>query len=200
MELAKKFALVPHEQVSKHVPVEKHMSDLDKEMSKILKSSLDEYEKVRKYYDILQRKMNLENFNLPWKKKNEDSAEPVNISPESIPKQEYDSLILNTVPQNMKKQASHLLQIVKQYPHMLNWNDKGEILIRNKKMENSNIADLFHLIFTNKKNPVKAQEEFLNTLHEMNVPKHFLKNKYLGFTSPKRSSEIKMKSVKWEPY
>lgn len=209
MELAKKFALVPYDQVSKHTPVEKHMSDLDVEMTKILKSSLDEYEKVQKYYEILQRKMKLENFNLPWKK-NEDSTEPANISPDeenkssaSIKKQEYDTLILNTVPQNRQKQASHLLQIVKEHPHMLSWNEKGEISIRNKKMENSNIADLFHLLFTNKKKPVKAQKEFLNTLYEMNVPKHFLKNRYLSFTDltpSKHSSEIKMKNVKWEPY
>jgi hypothetical protein len=84
MEFAKKYALVSEDQLSKHIPTEKHMSDLDNEMTKILKSSLNEHEKVRKYYEVLQKKMNLENFNLPWQK-NEVSE---NIEEMKLPKQE----------------------------------------------------------------------------------------------------------------
>jgi hypothetical protein len=210
MEFAKKFALIPQEQFSKHVPTEKDMSDLDMEMSKILKSSLDEHEKIRKYYEILQKKMNLENFNLPWKK-NEDSVDSENnfppvpdVSKISTPKEEsagYDSMILNTVPQNMQKQASHLLQIVKKQPKMLSWNDKGEIFIRDTKLENTNIADLFNLIFTHKKKSVKAQDEFLKILYEMNTPKHYVKNKYLTLKDKsKRSTNKQLKNVKWTSY
>lgn len=55
--------------------------------------------------------MNLENFNLPWKKTNEDTSETI-----STPKQEfedYDSIILNSVPSRMRNHATHLLQLLK---------------------------------------------------------------------------------------
>jgi hypothetical protein len=188
MEFAKKYALVSEDQLSKHVPTQKHMSDLDNEMSRILNSSLNEYEKLRKYYDILQKKLNMENFNLPWKTSTPEitSHDPA-IKEENPIKQEpqkelcYDSMILNSVPPSMRNQANHLLQILKNHSNMLSWNEKGEISLHNQKYEHSNIGDLFNLLFThNKKKPVKAQHEFLSVLHDMNVPKHLIKNKYLS--------------------
>lgn len=69
-------------------------------------------------------------------------------------------MILSTVPQNMQKQARHLPPIVKKQPKMLSWNDKGKFFIQNRKSENTNIANLFNLIFTHKKKSAKAQDEF----------------------------------------
>lgn len=135
MEFAKKFALIPHDQVNKHIPMEKDISDLDNQMSKILKSSLSEYEKVQKYYEILQKKMNLGNFNSPWKSEMQQLPVDEELPSKKI-KQEspmYDDvLILDSVPQNMRKYASNLLVMLKNHPDSIKWNDRGEMLFRGK--------------------------------------------------------------------
>lgn len=77
--------------------------------------------------------------------------------------------------------------------------------------ENSNITDLFNWMFTNKKKTVNAQSEFLSILKELNVPQHFLRNKYFEKTNVKSEnvnsdhaiSNIKKKKrqvVKWSSY
>lgn len=193
MEFAKKYALVSEDQLSKHVPTQKHMSDLDNEMSRILNSSLNEYEKLRKYYDILQKKLNMENFNLPWKtitpeitthdsvvKEEEEEKEKKTLEHEPEKELYYDSMILNSVPSRMRNHANNLLQILKNHSNMLSWNEKGEISVHNRKYEHSNIGDLFNLLFTHNQKRVKAQQEFLSVLHDMNVPKHLIKNKHLS--------------------
>lgn len=172
MDTFKKYALVPQEVMSKHSPTEQQLTEFDKEMTQILKSSLSEYEKVIKYYELLQRKMKMENYNLPWSPEKEIANRET--SKESEPS--YDSMILNSVPAHLMKNTTNLLSILKSQPHLIKWNDKGEISIRNQPIENSNIIDLINLISTNKKKNVKAQDEFLKTLQDMNIPRHFIKN------------------------
>lgn len=46
MEFATKYALVPEEDLSRHVPTKKQMTEFDVAMSKILNSSLPDHEKI----------------------------------------------------------------------------------------------------------------------------------------------------------
>lgn len=199
MEHAKKYALIPEETFSKHVPSKKQMTDFDREMSHILNSSLPDHEKVQKYYELLKRKMNLEENNLPWmtststeKKMEQSENTPKNASQNSsetdTAKQEllpldkkeddYSSIILGSVPTTLKKQAGNLLQILKSHPNTIRWNKQGEIFFKDQKYEKSNLADLFNLIFTNRRpEDLAAKNEFIQALQELNVPKHFIKNK-----------------------
>lgn len=75
MEHARKFVLLPEEQVSRHIPSKTQMSEFDKEMHKVLQSNLSDYEKVLQYYTLLQKKQNIENFNLPWIKQMPEAEE-----------------------------------------------------------------------------------------------------------------------------
>ncbi|GBN03696.1 hypothetical protein AVEN_258827-1 [Araneus ventricosus] len=193
MEHAKKFALIPEHLVSKHTVCDKQLNDLDKSMQNILNSSLEEHEKVKQYYALLQKKMNIEEYNLPWKPP-EEPAPLNNIEVEPmLPRKEdsYDRAVLNSVPQGMKNEASKALDFIKEHSNILKWNDKGEILIGNELISKTNIADLFNIIFTHnkKKTNVAGIQEFLAALNLMNMPKHYFKNNYLTAKNVKSKAE-----------
>lgn len=220
MEFGKKYALVPEESLLKHVSTQSQISDFDKQMLQILNSSLKDYEKVRRYHDLLQKKLNMENYNLPWstptiveeekmelKQPSEDNRSATKEDNQSATKEDnrtttkedYSTMILSSVPKSSKKHADMLLQLIRKNPSILQWNDKGEILYNERSYPNSNLADLFHLIFTNRKRTnIAGKEEFLKALRELNVPDHYIKNTHLSNpvkqekTSPilKRKSKI----------
>lgn len=188
MEFAKKYALVPEDMFSKHVPNKKQMTEFDREMSNILNSSLDDYEKVQRYYELLQKKMNIENFNLPWKTSTSNpEKEPPKTKSTEEPKaseeedDDYTLTVLNSVPTSLKKQAEGLLHILKKHSDILTWNKHGEITYKDRKHDHSNLADLIGMILTNRKNiHIKGKEDFLSALNEMNAPRLFIKNKHLS--------------------
>lgn len=193
MEHAKKFALIPEHLMSKHTVSDKQLNDLDKSMLNILNSSLEEHEKVKQYYALLQKKMNIEEYNLPWKPP-EETAPLNNIEVEPmLPRKEdpYDRVVLNSVPQGMKNEASKALDFIKEHSNILKWNDKGEILIGNELISKTNIADLFNIIFTHnkKKTNVAGIQEFLAALNLMNMPKHYVKNNYLTAKNVKSKAQ-----------
>ena len=197
MEHAEKYALIPEELLSKHIPSQQQMSEFDLAMSKILNSSKPDHEKVQKYYDLLKRKMNLEEYNPPWKsssKEEEDEPSKKEDLIKPLIKEEqsgnnYNDTVLNAVPQNMKRQANNLLQMLKSHPNTLRWNDKGEVIYKDQKLPQLNIADLFNLIFArHKMKTLIAKDEFLQALDELNVPKHLIKNKQLFNISVKPKS------------
>ncbi|CAL1268473.1 unnamed protein product [Larinioides sclopetarius] len=64
MEYTKKFVLVPHDQISKHVPTEDTISELDREMNAILKNKgISDDEKVKLYIQVLQKRLNILDHN-----------------------------------------------------------------------------------------------------------------------------------------
>lgn len=193
MEFAKKYALIPEDQWTKHTPTKVQLSELDREMSKILNNaSLDEYTKLQKYYEILQRKMKMQTFNTPWKPAVEEL-------PTMKMENNYDTTILNSVPKSTKKQAETLLQLLKQHPQVVGWNEKGELMLNGELRPNTNLADLFHLIFSNtKKVNIPGKIEFLSSLQDLNIPKYYVKNTYL--VTPKEEISYDKNIVKWDTY
>lgn len=199
MEHAKKFALIPEHLMSKHIVSEKQLSELDKSMMHILKSSLEEHEKVRQYYNLLQKKMNMEEYNPPWKPPQETSEDKQPT--EEMKEDPYEVVILNSVPYPMKKEALKALDIIKAHSDTLKWNDKGEILVKNELISKTNIADLFNIIFTHnkKKTHVTGIQEFLEALNSMNMPRHYIKNKHIAANSPVNKNVAKS-DVTWLKY
>ncbi|GFY07345.1 uncharacterized protein TNCV_5085301 [Trichonephila clavipes] len=103
----------------------------DHQMSKILNSKLPDYEKVHLYYELLKRKMNLQDYNLPGITSENHAFEDehtiqkdesVKLKEEIKPKvdENYMSIILESVPKTYKNQASLLLNILKDKPYTLN--------------------------------------------------------------------------------
>ncbi|GBN05754.1 hypothetical protein AVEN_82470-1 [Araneus ventricosus] len=193
MEHAKKFALIPEHLVSKHTVSDKQLNDLDKSMLNILNSSLEEHEKVKQYYALLQKKMNIEEYNLPWKPPEEPApSDNIEVEP-MLPRKEdsYDRVVLNSVPQGIKNEASKALDFIKEHSNILKWSDKEEILIGNEFISKTNVADLFNIIFTHnkKKTNVAGIQEFLAALNLMNMPKHYVKNNYLTAKNVKSKAQ-----------
>ncbi|GBN21343.1 hypothetical protein AVEN_81753-1 [Araneus ventricosus] len=110
-----------------------------------------------------------------------------------LPRKEdsYDRVVLNSVSQGMKNEASKALDFIKEHSNILKWNDKGEILIGNELISKTNIADLFNIIFTHnkKKTNVAGIQEFLAALNLMNMPKHYVKNNYLTAKNVKSKAQ-----------
>ncbi|GFV79935.1 uncharacterized protein TNCV_1217031 [Trichonephila clavipes] len=175
----------------KNTPSHQQVTEFDHQMSKILNSKLPDYENVHLYYELLKRKMNLQDYNLPGitsenhafeDEHTVQKDESVKLKEEIKPKvdENYMSIILESVPKTYKNQAPLLLNILKDKPNTLNWNEHGEVSFKDKKYQHSNLADLFNMIFTNRKpSPIIAKEEFLQALQELNIPRHYIKNKYL---------------------
>ena len=181
MEYSKKYALIPESELSKHVPTKKQLSEFDKEMQKILNSDLQDFEKVQLYYELLKKKINLQDFNQPWILQPEKSKEDLpEIKTESENIQD-DSMIINILPFGLRKQGTQLLEFLKTDPNKLKWNNRGEIIYKNNVITKSNLSDLLSLILGQRKNykHIIGTDEFLQAMQEMNAPKFFFKNRHL---------------------
>lgn len=215
MEYANKYVLIPEQKLSQHIPTGEQLSEFDGEMIKILKSTLNDHEKVQCYYEILQRKMNLEMNNPPWssvKEQPEQVLPPAKPEESQNQEEDYTSIILNAVPENLKRQAASLLELLRANPHILKWDKQGQLSIKGHIYKDSNLADLFNFIFTNRKSTyASAVYEFLHALREMNIPKHYIKNKQLlkmdsmpikleknTVKSPKRKASHPVNVQKWQ--
>ena len=209
MEHAKKYALIPEESLSKHVPTQKHMTAFDKEMARILNSSLGEDEKVKLYYELLQKKLKMNFFNTPVqaaiRKEDMEEEEKVFIKKEQPEKKptikefssNYDGILLNSVPVKLKRYAGEMISLIRRHPDILDWNESGQILYHRAVIPKSNIVDLFNLIFTNRKSHVAAKDSFLSALDEMNIPRHYVKNTHLYDQQPKRTPPKSRKTLNW---
>lgn len=199
MEFSKKFVLVPESDFSKHTPSQKQLSEFDKEMQKILNSKLQDFEKLQLYYDLLKRKMNLEDFNPPFKMDVTEKDEPPKPAEDETmqnPANSEDN-ILKMIPTGVQKQGEQLLQYLKTYPNILRWNERGEIIYKNQLIPKSNLTDLIGLILTQRKSykHLSGREEFLKALSSMNTPKLFFKNKYLTIDDNVYSPIKNVKSI-----
>ena len=169
MEFGKKFILTPEEGWTKHAPTPQQLSEFDQEMSRVLNNKkLTDAEKVQQYTQILQQKLNIIEHNVPWKPA-ENVSKPV----------DYDSLIMESIPQNMKKHTKNLLALLKNHPQSVAWNDKGEAILKGQTIANSHIVDLMNMLVANTEKNMAGKDVFLSTLDELNVPKNFIKNRFL---------------------
>ena len=198
MELYKKFALVPENSVSKHVPTSTQMSEFDREMQNILVNQrLSDYEKVQRYYEILQKKFSMENYNVPriavQESEKQDPEKEVKLEPHEKSSSQFKEIIINSVPKLYRNKADILMRLLEKQPDIINWNQKGEISYKNQAIKNSNIGDLFHHIFTSSKSPPIGKQEFLNAFDDLNIPKHFIKNRSM---LPNITQEEKIRPVK----
>ncbi|XP_035229668.1 zinc finger protein 107-like [Stegodyphus dumicola] len=148
MEFTKKYVLVPEEMMTKHTISDKQLSELDKAMMHILNSSDDDREKLVRYYELLQKKLNLKEYNSPFKPPKDDSQNSLDDSAEmkKVKEEEeeapssvtdgdkqmtvtdYSTVILDSVPLRMRRKAQNALAILKRHPDILKWNDKGEFI------------------------------------------------------------------------
>ncbi len=216
MAQIKKFALIPEELVTKHTVSNKRLSELDKAMMKILHSDLPDHEKLVLYHELLKKSLNLQEFNHPVEKKNEEVAdnkkidekkneemknEKVVTNKDSFKvKDNYQDLILSSVSKSMRRKAENALSLIKTQPDVLSWNAKGQIAIHGEKLPNSNIIDFFNYMYNTRSNALH-KSLYDTTLKDLNVPKHFIGNKNLLKSPVQRKLKRVVKApIKWASF
>ena len=179
-------------------------SKLDHEMKELLeKTDLTPYDKVQRYNQILQRyltfynqttkrPMNVkitqdrqpdldppivpenDNQNNDQSKDDEDATKPedgTNASP-------YDEKLLANFPVSIKKKAKTIFDMIQNSNGILDYNDKGELLLDGHVIRGSHISDLvYDILFGKSGFEPRGVEQFLGGLVRLNVPERLITNK-----------------------
>src|ERR1700733_14651075 len=137
MEYAKKMVLVEPRQIEKwkETMTDKTLSKLDGEMYDTLHRNGAEDEKAKIYSNSLRRYLNINKPDIEKKFEWEDKPEEEEVT------NPIDSLVLETVPKKWKTHASKLLSHLKSNAKV-NWSAKGELVVNDKIIPNSNIVDV----------------------------------------------------------
>lgn len=203
MENAKKMILVePHviERIrqNENIP-EKPLSLLDKEMQKILNSTIEDREKWSKYSQILQRYLHFANaerqpivlpiitdttddmiFNNMNEKEINNDKMLVPKSPaikedvtqeKSIPSKYTPNYMFNSIPKTYRKRGELLLSNLLENKKNIKWDSNGRVIINNKTIPFSNILDLINdVLRPSKRAKPLGWKKFASTLKEINIP------------------------------
>ncbi|GFY12763.1 uncharacterized protein TNCV_4284211 [Trichonephila clavipes] len=190
MEHTKKFVLVPEERLRQFAEI--HLTDLDKEMHKILrKPNLSDQEKATLYTQILQK---YTNFPLPT----QNIAEPIHeVKSEDFntnEKKEFDRMnysdeirinieneILNQMPLKRRYQAEKIMELLQQNSASLSWTNEKELMIKNKILPNTNIVDLVAFLLKDRKTEPNGLRNFIDILKEFDFPSQLIKNRYFKY-------------------
>src|ERR1700733_4194601 len=185
MEYAKKMVLVEPRQIEKwkETMTDKTLSKLDGEMYDTLHRNGAEDEKAKLYSNSLRRYLNINKPDIEkkfeWQDKPEEKKEEVT--------KDIDSLVLETVPKKWKTHASKLLSHLKSNPNV-GWSAKGELVVNDKFIPNSNIVDVVNDLMR-KRTSMSVPTgwmELSKVLKESNVPHELIGNeeRWQDITSP----------------
>ena len=184
-------------------PVTQTLKNLDREMSDILSSKqLDDEAKAVLYNQVLQRYLTYYDQRkgqplhvklttpkpVETRKPDESSEETSKESTagaETIPTSAVEQEAIKSVPKLYKTGARQLLDKIKENSHLLNWNEKGELLYENNPIYGSHMLDLVNDMLRHRKGfePV-GWSVFARGLARMNVPENIVRN-------PQRQSAIR---------
>jgi len=182
--MASKMILVP-EEVWKKIntnsgeKIINTLDDLENQISILLNSEkFSDCEKIQ-LINHLQNRYNKINNGL--KSLNSDAIsedEKYFDIKENVNKNKIREEILEAFTKTTKKRGEQLFNFLEK---SIIWNEKGELVINNKKIDNSNIIDLLLLTVSNKSkfDYITGINEFTELLHNINVPRHFIVNNKL---------------------
>src|SRR6267143_1533413 len=182
--MASKMILVP-EEVWKKIntnsgeKIINTLDDLENQISILLNSEkFSDCEKIQ-LINHLQNRYNKINNGL--KSLNSDAIsedEKYFDIKENVNKNKIREEILEAFTKTTKKRGEQLFNFLEK---SIIWNEKGELIINHKKIDNSNIIDLLLLTVSNKSkfDYITGINEFTELLHNINVPRHFIVNNKL---------------------
>lgn len=218
---AKKFYLVDssninnilsrHESAERLKPIQKkELSRLDTLMSSVLNDSkLSDVEKVLEYNRVLTEFQEVATTKPKIAKETpQATASDTNITQNG----DSDNLgnynyLLGVIKQYNKK-ADNLMSLLTK-SKQLKLSDRGEVIIKGKKIPNSNITDLLNRAVNSRPPKLKTHitpgwEEFHTLLREQNIPQSLL---YKKIESPNKTTKVRkpvsyhIKQLdKWSPY
>jgi hypothetical protein len=165
MEHTRKMALVPPQLLNTLLaqqqlnPGLEYMGKLNQDMSTVLQNpnvppdlKYKHFSQLRHRYDTVK----------------DEVAGPVNVDV-------YTEEILDGLPKNTRRKGKILLRHIKRRPE-LEWNDKGQLLINGKLIDNTNLEDLIHSLVRPHRTAIKPPgwSELITALKEGNVPREAL--------------------------
>lgn len=169
-------------------------NELDKEMLHVLQDSdVDVYEKAKKYSDILQRYLtlvrqgarekNVLSLSLPEQFNRDVQPQSADTSPVHGDAGVRDLVaenVLTHIPKRSRRNAELILSAVSRSPHLISYNDKGEIVVDKHTIPGSHIYDLIKGVTTTHTpseglRPI-GWTEFLKAVSDLNVPLSAISN------------------------
>lgn len=182
----KKFMLVPPQTLPS--PLTRKLSQLDEEMKLVLdRNDLSDSEKARAYSEILDKYLDVK------RRLQQPTPIPIVDNPQQTHQQapSKQTIDLNLIPQQYRTRAQNLLSHVEKHSD-LDWNGKGELLVRGQPVIGSHIADLIDDTVRAKvratvQEPVGVRE-FIDGLKQSNVPQALIgnKNRFTRLQTPER--------------
>jgi hypothetical protein len=204
---------MPEELSVKHTVSSKRLSELDELMMTILNSNLPDHEKLARYHEVLQKSLNLQQFNTPTHEKkdiSQDTSEkkdPPQHEAEKKPLQiNYQDFILPSIPKNMRGKAENVLGLIKNQPDILSWNSKGQLIANKEEIPNSNIIDFFSHLYKPKNN-ISNGAVYDGLLKDLNIPMQFIRNtktsekkKVVNIPKRKPGKRLVKPVLRWETF
>ena len=137
----------------------KSLSELDKEMQQVLELDISDHDKVSCYNHILQRYLTYyEKSNRPMTVRIDESEPHLKQTYLSriIPEQ-----VLRLTPVTFRAKAAEILDRVQESNHM-SWDERGQLVIDGRPIEQSNMVDLINDVVRNRKTttPPPGWQEF----------------------------------------
>ncbi|PIK42583.1 hypothetical protein BSL78_20571 [Apostichopus japonicus] len=189
MEHTKKLVLVSPDELNRvktnqRQPTEQtKVQELEEKLSKVLADShLDETSKTKRYADILQRFMTYDNkAKAPTTVRLLPDSEPVPSQNESTRntflKEDIGREVLDSVPKALKSKAAQILRKMTESNRMLDWNDKGELLVNERVVTGSHMVDLINDALRKRKSaPPVGVRDFTKGLAQLNTPRELIGN------------------------
>jgi hypothetical protein len=178
MEFAKKMVLVEPRQIEKWKEnmQDKTLSKLDGEIYETLHKDVGDDEKAKIYSNNLRRYLNINKpeidkpFNWP-----EASVKEAEVAVDKS--KNVESMLLSTVPNKWKRQASRLLTHLKKNSEV-DWSEKGEMILNKSTIPKSHVVDLVNDLLRKRVSSAvpTGWKQLAEALRNSNVPHELIGN------------------------
>lgn len=171
-------------------PLTTNLVQMDNKMGDILqRKDLSVDDKAKMYAQTLQRYLTMYD-----KQNNPESSlatisdipSTINTSGQSSEEEVYkepshttifDQDMMESVPKSMRSRAQSLLKKLKKHEDIVSYNDKGELIYKNKTYPGTNFTDLFQDVLRQRKTfKPPGVDTFLRALGDINLPADLVKN------------------------
>ena len=156
-------------------PAKKSLSELDKEMQQVLELDISDHDKVSRYNHILQRYLTYyEKSNRPMTVRI-DESEP--HSKQTYLSRKFPEQVLRLTPVTFRAKAAEILDRMQESNHV-SWDERGQLVIDGRPIEQSNMVDLINDVVRNRKTitPPLGWQEFATGLRTLNIPEEIIGN------------------------
>src|SRR6218665_2164953 len=123
---------------------------------------------------------------------------------------DFESMVIDTVPNTTKSRASRLLKHIKLIPH-ISWREKGELIVKNKTLPETHAVDLINDLLRKRTSSPNGWKQLATALKGHGIPRELIGNlerwRYINkpqrktkATTPLRPTRHTKTGLAWEFY